>query len=203
MRFQVWLMPRFRGNPVNKFLLTLGFAIFGITGPVQAASGPFFSLSNTDFVVSISFIIFVGAIIYFKAPKFVAKLIDGQIARIEGQLKEASSVKEDAQQLLESLQKKQKDAEQQATRIKEQAQKDKELAIAEARNAIQGLVDRKIQNSREQVRASEAKAIANIRNQAIDLAIDAASEVIFRSMGGDDRRTIIDQSIKDINKYLN
>ncbi len=187
---------------MNKFFLSL-VLLLGLVGPVQAASGPFFSLGNTDFVVSISFILFIAVIIYLKAPKFVAKLIDGQIAKIEGQLKEAASVKEDTQKLFESLQNKQKEAEEQATRIKEQAQKDKDLALAEAQNTIQGLVDRKIQNSREQVRTSEAKAIANIRNQAIDLAIDAASEVIFRSMGGDDRRTIIDQSIKDINKYLN
>ena len=177
--------------------------LVGLGSPLQAATGPFFSLGNTDFVVSVSFILFIAAIIYFKAPKFVAKLIDGQIARIEGQLKEASLVKEDAQKLFETMQGRQKEAEEQALRIKDQAQKDKELALAEAQHAIQGLVDRKIQNSREQVRTSEAKAIANIRNQAIDLAIDTASEVIFRSMGGDDRRTIIDQSIKDINKYLN
>ncbi len=188
---------------MNRYILLPGLFMMVGTGLAQAASGPFFSLGNTDFVVSISFIIFIAAIIYFKAPKFVAKLIDGQIAKIEGQLKEASSVKEDAQTLLENLQQKQDEAEEHAIRIKEQAQKDKELAIEEAQNSIQGLVDRKLQNSREQVRASEAKAIANIRNQAIDLAIDAASEVIFRSMGGDDRRTIIDQSIKDINKYLN
>lgn len=189
-------------NQMNKFFPTFVLLV-GFVGPVEAATGPFFSLGNTDFVVSISFILFIGAIIYFKAPKFVAKLIDGQIAKIEGQLKEASAVKEDTQKLFESLQKKRDEAEEQATRIKEQAQKDQELALAEAQNTIQGLVERKIQNSREQIRTSEAKAIANIRNQAIDLAIDAASEVIFRSMGGDDRRTIIDQSIKDINKYLN
>lgn len=196
-------MPRFRGRPMNKYILPPGLLMLVGTGSAHSASGPFFSLGNTDFVVSISFIIFIAAIIYFKAPKFVAKLIDGQIAKIKGQLREASSVKEDAQTLLANLQKKHEEAEEQANRITEQAQKDKELALEEAKNAIQGLVNRKLQNSREQVRASEAKAIANIRNQAIDLAIDAASEVIFRSMGGDDRRTIIDQSIKDINKYLN
>ncbi len=187
---------------MNKYILSPVPLIIGMGNPLQAATGPFFSLGNTDFVVSISFVIFIAAIIYFKAPKFVAKLIDGQIAKIESQLAEASSVKEDAQKLYENLIKKQEEAEQQVHRIKEQAERDKELALAEAKNMIRGLVDRKIQTSREQIRASEAKAITDIRNQAIDLAVDAASEVIFKSMGGDDRRTIIDQSIKDINKYL-
>ena len=70
------------------------FALFAAAAvPAQAASGPFFSLSNTDFIVTISFLIFVGAIIYFKAPQFAAKLLDGQIDAIRKQIETTSSLR--------------------------------------------------------------------------------------------------------------
>ena len=51
--------------------------------PAFAASGPFFSLRNTDFVVLIAFLIFVGVLLYLKVP-----------ATLMGMLAEASAVKE-------------------------------------------------------------------------------------------------------------
>ena len=39
--------------------------------PVLAASGPFFSLRNTDFVVSISFILFALVLVYLKVPSML------------------------------------------------------------------------------------------------------------------------------------
>ena len=33
--------------------------------PAFAASGPFFSLGNTNFVVTIAFLLFIGVLVYF------------------------------------------------------------------------------------------------------------------------------------------
>ena len=39
--------------------------------PALAASGPFFSLRNTDFVVTIAFLIFIGILVYYKVPQII------------------------------------------------------------------------------------------------------------------------------------
>ena len=39
-----------------------------LASPVLAASGPFISLSNTNFVVLLAFLLFVGLLIYLKVP---------------------------------------------------------------------------------------------------------------------------------------
>ena len=46
----------------------LSIIIASIANPVLAASGPFISLSNTNFVVLLAFLLFVGLIIYLKVP---------------------------------------------------------------------------------------------------------------------------------------
>ena len=48
---------------MRKIALTAAFA--GAAAPAFAASGPFFSLANTNFVVLIAFLVFIGVLVYF------------------------------------------------------------------------------------------------------------------------------------------
>ena len=50
--------------------------------PVLAASGPFFSLRNTDFVVLISFILFALVLVYLRVPSMLGKMLDQRAASI-------------------------------------------------------------------------------------------------------------------------
>ena len=50
--------------------------------PALAASGPFFSLRNTDFVVTIAFLIFIGILVYYKVPQLIGGLLDKRAAMI-------------------------------------------------------------------------------------------------------------------------
>ena len=64
--------------------------------PALAASGPFFSLRNTDFVVTIAFLLFVGVLAYFKVPALVGNLLDKRAAGIQADLNEAKALREEA-----------------------------------------------------------------------------------------------------------
>ena len=48
-------------------------SLFALAASPALAAGdkPFFSLANTDFVVSIAFVIFIGILLYFKVPALV------------------------------------------------------------------------------------------------------------------------------------
>ena len=46
-------------------------------GPALAAGDkPFFSLANTEFVVSVAFLSFSGILVYFKVPGLVGGMLD-------------------------------------------------------------------------------------------------------------------------------
>ena len=44
--------------------------------PAVAASGPFFSLKNTDFIVLLAFIAFIAVLVYFKVPGMIGGMLD-------------------------------------------------------------------------------------------------------------------------------
>lgn len=171
--------------------------------PASAASGPFISLGNTDFIVLISFIIFIGALAYFKAPQFAGKLIDGRIDIIRKRIEEAKSLRNDAQENLERLKRERAEAEEQAKRIVEGARKDAEAQTEMAGKEIERAVNRRLRAADEQMEAAEAEIVASIRNQAVDIAVAVAGEVIAAKMDADDRKRMIDRSLRDIEKNLN
>ncbi len=171
--------------------------------PVHGAGDTFVSLGNTDFIVLVSFIIFIGALIYFKAPHFAGKLIDSRIDLIRKRIEDASSLKSEAHDVLERVKKERAEAEVQAKRIVEAAGKDAEIQINQASKEIGRTVKRRVKAAEEQIHAAEAEAVASIRNSAIDIAVSVAGEVIEAKMDSGDRKKMIDRSLKNIGAYLN
>ena len=174
-----------------------------LAAPVHGAGDTFVSLGNTDFIVLISFVIFIGALIYFKAPHFAGKLIDSRIDLIRKRIEDASSLKSEAHEVLERVKKERAEAEVQAKRIVEGAKKDAEIQFNQASKEIGRTVKLRVKAAEEQIHAAEAEAVASIRNSAIDIAVSVAGDVIVAKMDADDRKKMIDGSLKSIDVYLN
>ncbi|MCE2522590.1 MAG: ATP F0F1 synthase subunit B [Rhodobacteraceae bacterium] len=171
--------------------------------PAMAASGPFFSLGNTDFVVLIAFIIFVGALIRFKAPHFAGRFIDGRIDSIRTQIDNAASIRADSAKALEDAKRSNQESMEQAERAIEGARREAALFVENAGRVIEQTVERRLQTAEEQIASAEAAAVAGVRNEAISVAIDAAGKVIAQTMSPADRRTVMNRAIEDLRSNLN
>ena len=67
--------------------------------PAFAATGPFFSLHNTNFIVLLAFILFILVLFYFGVPKMLGGMLDKRAEQIKAELDEAKSLREEAQAL--------------------------------------------------------------------------------------------------------
>ena len=103
-----------------------------MASPALAADGPFVSLSNTNFIVLLSFLLFIGVLVKFKVPSILTGLLDKRADEITTTLNDARSLREEAQTLLASYERKQREVQEQADRIIAQAKVDAELAAAQA-----------------------------------------------------------------------
>ena len=92
-------------------------ALLLTASPALAASGPFFSLKNTDFVVLLAFIVFIAVLVYFKVPGMIGGMLDRRAEGIQADLDEARSLREEAQTILASYERKQKEVASQAEAI--------------------------------------------------------------------------------------
>ena len=74
-------------------------------------------LNNTEIVVAIGFVIFVGVLIYFGVPGMVTRMLDARAVRIKQELDEARALRDEAQTLLAGYERRQKEVKAQAEDI--------------------------------------------------------------------------------------
>lgn len=184
-----------------KILNTLA-ALALTTAPAYAASGPFFSLANTDFVVTIAFVIFIGVLVYLKVPAKVAGLLDKRATDIQSELDEARALREEAQSILATYERKQQEVSEQADHIVETAKAEASRAAEQAKEDIRVSIARRLQGAEDQIASAQAAAIKDVRDRAIAVAVAAASDVIAKGMSAKDAGALIDASIQDVGEKL-
>ena len=178
-------------------------ALLALTSsPALAAEGPFFSLKNTDFVVLVSFLIFIGILFYFKVPAMIGGLLDKRAATIKSELEEARALREEAQTLLASYERKQKEVQEQADRIVAQARDEANASAAQAKEDLKASIARRIAAAEDQIASAEAAAIKEVRDRAVVIAIGAARDVIAKQMTAAYAGKTIDEGIAIVDAKL-
>ncbi|WP_135448296.1 F0F1 ATP synthase subunit B [Tabrizicola caldifontis] len=169
-----------------------------LASPALAASGPFFSLQNTDFVVLLGFLAFVGLLVYLKVPAKLTGMLDARAAAIKAELDEARALREEAKSVLATYERRQKEVQEQAERIVTSA-RDEALAAAEqAKAELQRSIARRMAAATEQIASAEAAAIRQVREQAISVAVAAAGDVLASQMTADAAAKSIDEAIDQV-----
>jgi F-type H+-transporting ATPase subunit b len=159
-------------------------------------------LNNTEIVVAIGFAIFVGVLLYYRVPALIARKLDERAVRIKAELDEARALREEAQALLASYERRQKEVKGQAEDIVVAARAEAEKAAEAAKEDIRRSVARRLQTATEQIAAAEQAAIRQIRDQAVTVAVAAAGDVIRAGMRDQDADKLIDASITEVGSKL-
>jgi F-type H+-transporting ATPase subunit b len=184
-----------------RLIATSAVTLFGAT-PAFAAGGAFFSLYNTDFVVLLGLLVFIGINIYFKVPSLIAGMLDGRADGIRSEIEEARKLREDAQSMLASYERKQKEVQEQADRIVADAKAEAMAAGEQARVDLAKSVERRLAAAEEQIESAQAAAIKEVRDQAIMIAIAASREIIAKQMTAADANKLIDDGITQVDAKL-
>jgi len=185
-----------------KHILPLTAASAFVATPALAAKGPFLSLSNSDFVVLIAFIIFLGILAYFKVPAMLAGLLDQRAQGIASDIEEAKALEEEAKSLLADYKRKQKDVQEQANRIVAQAKSEASAAAELAKADLAASITRRLAAAEDQIASAQASAVKEVRDQAISVAVAASRDVIAQSLDAAQGNTLIDAAISQVETKL-
>lgn len=176
-------------------------------GPVSAAtknvfSGDFYSFANTDFVVLVAFLLFIGVLIYYKVPTLLMGLLDKRAEGIKSELDEAKALREEAQSLLASYERKQREVQGQADRIVAAAREGATEAAEAAKADLAKSIERRVQAAEDHIASAEKAAVKRVRDEAARIAIAAAGEVIAKNMSEAKANSLVDEAIKVVQAKL-
>jgi F-type H+-transporting ATPase subunit b len=170
--------------------------------PALAASGPFFSLHNTNFVVLMAFIVFVGILLYAKVPAKLSGMLDARAVQIRADLEEAKALREEAQTILASYERKQKDVQAQADRIVATAREEAMSAAAQAKEDLKVSIARRVAAAEDRIGSAEAAALREVRERAVSVAVAAAGDLLAKQMTPEASGAMVDAAIKQVDARL-
>lgn len=184
-------------------ILSIASASTLAAAPAMAATGPFFSLRNTDFIVLLAFLAFIGVLVYFKVPALIGGLLDKRAEGIRKDLDEARRLREEAQEIYASYERRSREVKGQADQIVANAKREAEAQAAKAQDDLRRSIDRRLQAAQDQIGSAENDAVRAIRDRAVQAAVAAASEVLAAQVRSGQRSAGIDDAIADVARRLN
>ena len=157
--------------------------------------GPFYM--DPHFWVYVAFIVVVGFL--FK-PVFASatKALDNRAAAIKARIDEAQKLREDALEALALYQRKQKEAVKEAQEIVAKAKADAEVLAAQAAKDLEAALARREQQALDRIAQAEAQAQREVLSVAVDVAIEAARQVLSKNLTGDVATGLVDNAIKEL-----
>jgi len=158
---------------------------------------------DATFWATVALFLFFALIIYMKVPGMMAKALDDRSDKIRNDLEEARRLREEAQQLLAEYQRKRKEAEQEAEGIISSAKREAEALAKEAERKTEDYITRRTALAEQKIAQAEGQALAEVKETAVDLAVEAAQSVIAKKMSGTVSADMFKSSLDELKSRLN
>ena len=162
---------------------------------------PFYQQS--EFWVLVPLLIFFGILMWKGVFRSMGNTLDARAQAISDELDEARRLREEAQTLLASYQRKQAEAEERAKDIVERARRDAETMATQARADLADRLERRAAQAEAKIEVAEAQALAEVRARAADLAVDAAEDMIRSGLTASDRTKFFEDGLSQLATRLN
>lgn len=154
-----------------------------------------------EFWVAIAFFIFV-ALVAKKVGGMVIAGLDSRAARIKADIEQATKLRDEAQALLAEYQRRQRQAESEAKDILATAEADATRMRAEAVTQIEASLKRREAMAMDRIARAESQALAEVRNLAVDIALDATRRLITEGVDAGRATALVDDAIKGLTSRI-
>ena len=156
---------------------------------------------DPEFYVLLAVAIFF-IVVWKPASRAIIGALDSRAERIRQELEAARNLREEAQQALAAYHRRRQEGAAEAQSIITHAKEEAERIAAQSLRDLEEMLRRRQLLAQERIAQEEAKARAEIRSIAVDIAISAARQVIAASL--DERRgaALIDDAIAALPRQL-
>ncbi len=160
-----------------------------------------FNLQEPKFWITLAFILLVA----FSArtvSRLIAGVLDGHAQKIKDELAVASTLRAEAEQILEIYKQKQAEFTREAELIIAKAKSDAEANTNKAQIELKSALDARLKQALEKIAQEEAAAVAEVRNHVVDLTLSAARKVVSEQMNKSAQGEMIKKTVSDFERKL-
>ena len=137
---------------------------------------------DSTFWVAVSFVIFIGALVYLKIPQKVNEVLNKLISDIKNEINESEKLRTEAKILLDNAQKKLDTAQAVSNEILKQAKKDRDKMVIELNDKFHKTSEIKKNLAENKISQMKESAIKEIKDTSIKIALDSVKKIITTSV---------------------
>jgi F-type H+-transporting ATPase subunit b len=137
---------------------------------------------DATFWVAVSFIIFIGGLIYLKIPQKINEVLNKLILDIKSEIEESEKLRLEAKILMNAAQSKLDTAQTIGNDILEQAKKDSDHLIIEMNDKFHKSSEIKKKLAENKITQMKESALKEIKDVSIKIAVDSVKKIISTSV---------------------
>ena len=152
---------------------------------------------DATFWVTISFVIFLGILIYFKIPQKVKETLEQNISNIRNQINEAEQLKEDAKNILAEHEKKISNSKIEVRELINKATEEAEKNVIKTNENFHKFMENRKKSAEERIRQLKNQAEKDIKNAAVKISIKSVEKLLKNSLDKSKLDKIYSSSIEE------
>ncbi len=152
---------------------------------------------DASFWVAISFLIFIGILIYFKIPYKIISSLEQIIKDIKTQLDNAEKLKEEAKAILSQNENKLNKSTSEIKNLIKKANSEAEARTLKTNDEFHKLMEIRKKNAEERIRQMKDQALKDIKNASVKIAIDSVEKLMQNSLDKTKLDKIYNESIEE------
>ena len=137
---------------------------------------------DASFWVAISFLIFLGILIYFKIPQKINLIFVESINKIKNEISEAEKLKNEAKNILSEHEKKISNSKKEARLMLDKAQEDAEKTVLKMNDELHGQIENRKIDIEDRIKQMKKQAFKDIKNASIKIAINSVEKLLKNSL---------------------
>ena len=137
---------------------------------------------DATFWVAISFIIFIGLLIYFKIPNKIKTVLEENIINIKNQINDAEKLKEEANNILSEHENKLSNSKKEIENLLKKANEEAEKNVIKINEDFDKLMDNRKNNTEQRIKQMKDQALKDIKNVSAQITIQSVERLLKNSL---------------------
>jgi F-type H+-transporting ATPase subunit b len=152
---------------------------------------------DATFWVAVSFVIFLGVLVYFKIPQKIVSLLNDSINTIKTEVDDAESLKEESKNILSEYERKISNAKVEIKQMVDAATDDAEKNVLKTTEEFHIQIENRKQNTEERIKQMKNQALKDIKNASVRISIQAVEVLLKNSLDKNKLNKIFSSSVEE------
>ena len=157
---------------------------------------------DATFWVAVSFVIFIGILIYFKIPQMVNEQLNKMIFDIKNEIEESEKLRTESKTLLDNAQNKLDLANSESKKIIDQVKKDSEKLVIEMNEKFHKSSEIKKTLAKTKISQMKEAALKDIKDTSVKIAVASVKKIISTSVDKSKLDTLFQKNLEDTKTAL-